>query len=111
MDNVKVIAVPVMGKTSEYKISQLFARSPYFMIFDEKSQRKEFISNDYKSEQSQSGQLLAKLLVAKGVNVFCGIDIGFNVQKIAEENNIQLILLSNTDVITGDKIISLMSKK
>jgi|LGVE01.1.fsa_nt_gb predicted Fe-Mo cluster-binding NifX family protein len=111
MDNVKVIAVPVMGKSTEFKISKLFARSPYFMIFDEKNHSVEFVANNYKSEPSKSGQSMSKLLVAKGVNVFCGLEIGFNVQKIAEENNIQLILLPDNGKMTGEKIIELMSKK
>ena len=106
MDNVKVIAIPIMGKSSDYKVSKLFARSPYFVIFDKKSQSKLFVKNDYRNDQTQSGKSISKLLVAKGVNVFCGFDIGFNVQKIAEENSIQLIILPEGKDVTGDEILS-----
>ena len=111
MDNVKIIAIPMMGKTAEHKISKLFARSPYFIIFDETHHNVQFVKNDFKGDQVQSGKHITKLLVARGVNVFCGYDIGFNVQKIAEENNIQLILLPESKQMTGDTVIEMIKKK
>ncbi len=111
MDNVKIIAIPVMGKSTDYKVSKLFARSPFFIIYDEKNQTIQFAKNDYKGDQAQSGKHISKLLVAKGVNVFCGHDIGFNVQKIAEENNIQLILLPETKGMMGETVINMIKKK
>ena len=111
MDNVKIIAIPVMGKTTEDKISKLFARSPYFIIFDETHHSLQFVKNDFKGDQVQSGRHITKLLVARGVNVFCGYDIGFNVQKIAEENNIQLILLPENKQMLGETVINMIKKK
>ncbi|MEN8139436.1 MAG: NifB/NifX family molybdenum-iron cluster-binding protein [Bacteroidota bacterium] len=111
MSNVKIIAIPVRGNSSEFKVSKLFARSPYFVIYDEKSKSKTLIANKFKDEHSQSGKSIAKLLVARGVNTFCGFEIGYNVQKIAEENNIQLIILKEEESTTGSKIIDLISRK
>ena len=67
MDNVKIIAIPVMGKSTDHKVSKLFARSPYFIIFDEKNKTIQFVKNDFKGDQVQSGKHISKLLVAKGV--------------------------------------------
>lgn len=111
MDNVKIIAVPLMGKSTDCKISKLFARSPYFMIFNGKSENIEFVKNNYKDDKTQSGKHISKLLVAKGVNVFCGNDIGFNVQKIAEENNIQLIVLPEKEIILGNTVINIIKNR
>jgi predicted Fe-Mo cluster-binding NifX family protein len=111
MDNVKIIAIPVMGKTVEHKISKLFARSPYFIIFDEKHLNIQFVKNDFKGDQIKSGKHITRSLVARGVNVFCGYDIGFNVQKIAEENNIQLILLPENKQLVGESVIDIIKKK
>jgi len=111
MDNVKIIAIPIMGKSINYKVSRLFARSPFFIIFDEKHHNIQFVKNDFKGQQIQSGKHITKLLVARGVNVFCGYDIGFNVQKIAEENNIQLILLPEKKEMMGDTVINMIKNK
>ena len=100
-----------MGKTTEYNVSKLFARSPYFIIFDEMHNDIQFIKNDFKGQQTQSGKHITRLLVARGVNVFCGYEIGFNVQKIAEENNIQIILLPENKQVTGETIIEMIKKK
>ena len=111
MEGVKIFAIPLIGNSSKYSVSKLFARSPYFLIYDEKDGRKEIVNNSFKDEQQKSGKFLSKNLVAKGVNVFLGIDIGFNVQKIAEENNIQLILLPEKKEIIVDTIINMIKNK
>ena len=111
MDTVKIIAIPIMGKSSDHKISKLFARSPFFLIFDEKNNNSQFVKNEFIDNQAQSGKSISRLLVAKGVNVFCGYDIGFNVQKSAEENNIQLILLPEKKEMTADDVIEIIKRK
>ncbi len=111
MSNVKIIAIPVMGKSTNIKVSKLFARSPYYVIFDEMNHNIQIIKNDFKRDQIQSGKHISRLLVARGVNVFCGYDIGFNVQKIAEESNIQLILLPETKEMTADDVIQIVKNK
>jgi len=111
MDSVKIIAIPVTGKTTQHQISKLFARSPYFIIFDEMHHDIQFVKNDFKESQVHSGKHITRLLVARGVNVFCGYEIGFNVQKIAEENNIQLILLPENKKVTGNDVINMIKKK
>lgn len=110
MDNVKIIAIPVMGKTTDHKVSKLFSRSPYFIILDEQNKAIQIEKNNFNGDQAQSGKHISKFLVAKGVNVFCGYDIGFNVQKIAEENNIKLILLPEKKDITGETVIEMINK-
>ena len=111
IDSVKVIAIPISGKTSGYKVSKLFSRSPYFLIFDEVNYNTQIIQNNFNNDQVKSGKQLSKLLVAKGVNLFCGIDIGYNVQKIANDNDIQLVLLSEKETLTGDHIIDMIKNK
>ena len=111
MNSVKIIAIPILGKSTNYKVSKLFARSPFFLIFDEMNQSVQYVTNEFMDKQAQSGKSIAKLLVARGVNVFCGYDIGFNVQKTAEENNIQLILLPDNNNMTAQAVINIIKNK
>jgi predicted Fe-Mo cluster-binding NifX family protein len=111
MNKTKIIAIPIMNKSSEHKISKLFARSKYFLIFDEKNHQTFYLANEFIDSQIKSGKSIAKALVARGVNVFCGYEIGFNVQKIAEENNIQIILLPETKQMSAKNVINLMKNK
>jgi len=111
MDNIKIFAIPVMGKSAEFKVSKLFARSPYFLVYDEKNGNIQFIKNDFKVDQIQSGKSISKILVARGVNVFCGHEIGFNVQKIAENNNIQLVILPNDKEMTAKEVLEIAKNR
>ncbi len=107
MKDVKIFAIPLLGNSSDYILSDQFARSPYFMIYNQATDEKKFLENKFHKEEIDSGRSIAHELIDIDVTVFCGVDIGFNVLKIAEENNIRLILLANENA-KGESIISLI---
>ena len=110
MNHVKIFAIPVLGNSSDYVLSKLFARSPFFMIFNQVTDEKKFLKNDFTEEKTETGISIAHKLIANGVNVFCGIDIGINVIEIANENSVQVVLLANENA-KGNSIISLINRR
>lgn len=109
MEDVKIFAIPLIGNSSGYVISKQFARSPYFMIYNQVTDEKKFLENKFYKAETESGMSIAHKLIDVDVNIFCGVDIGFNVLEIAKENNIQLILLADENA-KGDSIISLIKR-
>ena len=109
MNPVKIFAIPVLGNSSDYVLSKQFARSPFFMIYNQVTDEKKFLKNNFYKEETETGISIAHKLLANGVNIFCGVDIGFNVLKIAKENHIQVILLANENA-KGESVISLIKK-
>jgi len=110
MKNRKIFAIPVLGNSSSYILSKQFARSPYFIIYNLVTDEKMVLENNFYKEEVDSGTSLANKLIDIGVTIFCGVDIGFNVLKIAKENNIQLVLLANKNA-KGESIISLIKDR
>lgn len=110
MNDVKIFAIPLLGNSSGYVLSKQFARSPYFMIYNQETDEKMFLENKFYKEEIETGISIARKLIDIDVTVFCGINIGFNVLEIAKDNNIQLILLANGNA-KGDSIISLIKSR
>ena len=109
MSHVKIFAIPVLGNSSDFVLSKQFARSPFFMIYNQATDEKTFLKNNFYKEETETGISISHKLIDNGVNIFCGVDIGYNVLKIAKENNVQLILLAKENA-KGESVISLIKK-
>jgi predicted Fe-Mo cluster-binding NifX family protein len=63
------VAVCASANTKEAKVSERFARSSYFMIYDKDTMDTTFIENNAKNEASGAGGKATKLLSDLGVDV------------------------------------------
>ncbi len=70
------IAVASIGKTTTGSVSNLAARSPYYLVFDGKGNLIEAISNPYKDVARGAGPSAANFLAAKGVNIVIAENFG-----------------------------------
>ncbi|MCK4336273.1 MAG: hypothetical protein KAT94_03740 [Candidatus Aenigmarchaeota archaeon] len=72
------IAVASLGKDEDSEISEKAGRSPYYLIFDEKGELLEGISNPFAIGGGGAGFGVAKMLADKGVSVLIAGKFGPN---------------------------------
>ncbi|MCK5782656.1 MAG: NifB/NifX family molybdenum-iron cluster-binding protein [Flavobacteriales bacterium] len=111
MNEDRIFAIPLMGQSLDFKISRLFARSPFYLIFNTRNHNIQFIKNEFIDDKIQSGKTISKFLISQKVNIFCACEIGFNVQKIAEKNKVQLIILAEQSEFTGEELLNIIKNK
>ena len=70
------IAVASAGKTATASVSNLAARSPYYLIFDGKGNLIEAISNPYKDAARGAGSSAANFLAEKDVAIVIAENFG-----------------------------------
>lgn len=91
------IAISSEGKDKDSSISPMFGRSPYFLIFEDKK-LKETIENPFKDLRGRAGIKTGEMLVQKGADLVVGKNIGFNVKRILEDNNVKIKITDKNKV-------------
>ncbi len=84
----KKIAVGSIGKDEESEVSQVGARAPYFLIF-ENSKLIETIKNPFAVGGGGAGFGVAKMLADKGVNMIIAGRFGPNMEFALKQKNIE----------------------
>ncbi|MEA3295966.1 MAG: NifB/NifX family molybdenum-iron cluster-binding protein [Patescibacteria group bacterium] len=83
------IAIATIDKNENSEISDLGARAPYYLIFNEQGEFEEALSNPFAVGGVGAGFSVAKMLVDKGVNIFVAGVIGDNMTGALDEKGIK----------------------
>lgn len=85
------IAVASAEKTTAASVSNLAARSPYYLIFDGTGKLIEVISNPYKDTDRGAGPSAANFLVEKGVTIVIAENFGLKMINVFKNKLIRYI--------------------
>ena len=85
------VAVASTGETTAASVSNLAARSPYYLIFDGKGNLIEAVSNPYKDAASGAGPLAANFLAAKGVTIVIAESFGIKMINVLKNKHIRYV--------------------
>ena len=89
------VVIPIIENSLQSKISLRFARSKYFAIIDKEKSKYKIIANDQlKKEDCIGKDLLDMLCNEHHVNTLFAYELGLNIQQIAAERRIQLLILN-----------------
>ena len=83
------IAIAANNKNENSEISGRGGRAPYYLIFNEKGELKETISNPFAVGGGGAGFAAAKMLADKSVDVFVAAAVGGNMVGALEERGIK----------------------
>ncbi len=70
------IAVAAEGETAEASVSSQSARSPYFLLFDDRGVLVEAVANPFREVQRGAGPQVADFLAAKGLRIIIAGEFG-----------------------------------
>lgn len=90
-----MIAISVTENSLEAFIDNCFGKSKYYVIFDLKYNRYDFIDNPGLQKNICSGREAALYLIKKGVKTVISGNFGIKVKNIFDRNNIQIVIISN----------------
>ena len=90
------IAIATVDKKEDAEISERGARASYYLIFSEKGELVEAMSNPFAVGGGGAGFAVAKMLADKGVDVFAVGVIGGNMSGALEERGIRYYEKSGT---------------
>jgi len=83
------IAIASVEKNVESKVSKRGGRAPYYLIFNEKKDLLETISNPFKSGGGGAGVAMAKVLGDKEINIVVSELIGEKMGSLLTEKGIK----------------------
>jgi predicted Fe-Mo cluster-binding NifX family protein len=87
-------AITVKTDDTNSLLDDCFGKSEYFFIYDSKSGVYEFIKNPVKDSKKMSGKKAASFLIEKGIKTLITTNIGSEVKRIFDKNNIQIVIIS-----------------
>lgn len=83
------IAIATVEKNIDSEISNRGGRAPYYLIFNEKEELMETVSNPFVTGGGGAGFGVAKMLADKGVDVFVAGALGEKAATIFKERGVQ----------------------
>lgn len=83
------IAIATNNKDQNPQISEKAGRAPYYLVFDEKGEALEDISNPFFEERGGAGVATAKMLSDKGISVVIAGDFGRKMTDVLEDKDIK----------------------
>lgn len=83
------IAVAATGKDEKSDVSEMAARAPYYIIFNEKGELQESIKNPFAIGGGGAGFGVAKMLADKGVDMVIAGAFGGNMTGAMEERGLE----------------------
>ncbi|MBN1664311.1 MAG: NifB/NifX family molybdenum-iron cluster-binding protein [Deltaproteobacteria bacterium] len=106
------IAVATIGKDVTSEISPRSGRSKFYLIFNEKGDLIDVISNPFSRGGGGAGFGVAKMLADKGVNIVIGRQVGENMETILNTRGLKYCEMTGSakdavaQVIAGEEGIS-----
>lgn len=89
------ICIPILSNNKKGQVSPTFARSSYFAIIDQQLDKVEIISNPFLNvKQNLGNKLINWLLNEYNVDTLLAFELGVKVQQIANEHQMQLIIIN-----------------
>lgn len=82
------IAIASVDKNEDSEISSRGGRAPYYLIFDEKGQFKEAVSNPFTVGGGGAGPSVSKMLADMNVNIFIAGAVGEKMKDALEDRGL-----------------------
>ena len=104
-------AIPVKDDYLDTVLSIRFGRSRFFVVADNRTSKLEFVVNPYCELKTGIGKGIKELLIAKyNVDTFIAYELGLKLQQLANDHDIQIILLHEKNK-TLKELLSLLKLK
>ena len=102
------IAVVSAKRDTAGKVGNIAARSPYFLLFDNRGELIEAIENPHKDIGGGAGPLVATLMAEKGVKTVIAGNFGINIKASFEEKGVGYLAFSGT---VGEAVKSIVGRQ
>jgi len=102
------IAIAVISKKQDSEISSQGGRAPYYLLFDEKEEFLEIISNPFTIGGGGAGIAVAKMLADKNVDVVIAGAIGANMASALEKKGIEHYEKQGIATVTLKEVIKVV---
>jgi len=99
------IAVPSMGKLSASSVSSSLGRSPFIVIYDDKTKKYSSLSKSGFNVQDGSGIRTANLIIRNNIDVLLTMEIGRKAYSVLMKEHVDIHLLSS-----GGNVKSVINK-
>lgn len=83
------IAIAIVDKKRNSEISSRGGRAPYYLIFDEKEEGSEIISNPFSVGGGGVGPAVAKMLADMDINIFVAESVGEKMAEALDERGVE----------------------
>jgi predicted Fe-Mo cluster-binding NifX family protein len=91
-----IVGIPINSNSRNSEIALRFARAKYFAVIHRENNSLEIIPNPCLGMETQAGKCtLIYLMSRKNIDTIIAYEFGLNAQQIAQENNIQIILIKD----------------
>ncbi len=103
-----IIAIPLIENSTKSKLSEKFARAPYFALVCKEQMTYQIVKNICLETSEKVGKCVTEFLFKKHqVDSIVAFELGVKVQQIAVQKNVQLIIL-NTKQRTFSDLLKLL---
>ena len=102
------IAISLNEVSGDAHIAEFFGRGEAFLLFNTRSNLKEFISNPYARSVGGAGIETAKLLIEKGINALIVNKIGMNAYVMLSSADVKIYI---SECVEYEKAIELFIEK
>ncbi len=89
LENIK-IAVAANGKSAQASVSDMAAKCPYYLIFNNKVELIEVVDNPYRDASRGAGPLAANFLAQRGITTVIAGNFGSKMVNTLENKSITL---------------------
>ena len=87
LENMK-IAVAADNKTAKASVSNMAAKCPYYLIFNNKGELIEVVNNPYKDASRGAGPLAANFLAQRGIDIIVAESFGSKMVNTLENKGV-----------------------
>ena len=103
------IVMPVDNNSIETNVCISFGRSPYFLVYDTETEKREFIENTAVSSRGGAGIRAAQIILDTGAEVVITLRCGQNAADVLEEGKIKIYKSLNASA--EDNILAFKENK
>ena len=86
LENIR-IAVAANGKSAQASVSNMAAKCPYYLIFNNKGELIEVVDNPHKDASRGAGPLASNFLAGRGISIVIAENFGTKMGNTLEKKN------------------------